>query len=170
MKASQRDWKYIRYSDINKSKPMMDGGISVHYLLSPSDVPSAWREKIEFINEQLKKITVEFKYLTSSEPVMTKKFSGRHVELGLGRNSHRLYRISMALEDSPSILSGFEGISEEVELDRLRERIGLVAGEVLDNLGADGGVPEGNAEAIKVIFDSGNDLNPSRPAKHIETH
>lgn len=156
MTIEQHDWKTISYGDVNKSKPTKDNGVTVQYFLAPSDVPSAWRESIELISEHIKQLTVEFKYLASAEPVMTKKFIDHHIEILLGKKSHRLYGITVVYDPTANLVTNFQKTDGVKELDYMREKIRLLVGEVFEGLSKNEALPEGNAEAIRVLINTNN--------------
>lgn len=141
-------WEKVDYSDVSAAWPSSDNTSNVEYLISPSDVPSAWRECIDPVRGDQSKVFMEFKYLSSSEPI--KELMSEGVTFKLGKNSNRVYEIELLLKNIGAMADKLErdGMSDlRYELEALTLRL---VSRFLNSPE----IREGNAEAIKSIIES----------------
>lgn len=87
-------WLTIDQKDINKPKNKKSNGVKVQVMISPSSVPSAVRS---YIDEELGKLIVEFKYLSSSERLVS-EMGSNDVEFFVGKNSGKIYKVVLSCD------------------------------------------------------------------------
>lgn len=92
------EWISISQGDINQpSGTERLNGSRTQFMLSPSDIPRAYRIYWESINDQLTRFFIEFKYLSESESKKLNKGFG-DLEIYTGTNSKRIYKLSILLD------------------------------------------------------------------------
>ena len=82
-------WTEVDYSDINGltvEKNPSDDKVKFSLMLSPMDVPIAWRHSVED-----QKIVIDFQYVSNGEALNYKDIGG--ISFALGKNSRRIYKI-----------------------------------------------------------------------------
>ncbi|EIU7182441.1 hypothetical protein F6S41_20950 [Pseudomonas aeruginosa] len=93
-----KEWISVSQKDINKpSKPQIYNGARTQFMMSPSDIPSAFRYSIDE-DAHSDKIhgTIEFKYLSESE-TLRKLSTDSNMEIEVGTQSGRVYKISFTI-------------------------------------------------------------------------
>lgn len=104
-KNNSIDWNFIPQSEINKPELSHDRGVKIQFMMSPFDVPSAFRAKLDRTREFL---IVEFRYLSGSDSEPKKDIADQDgVHFTIGKRSKRIYRIAVKLQS----------ISENVDAD-----------------------------------------------------
>ncbi|WP_041769429.1 hypothetical protein [Ectopseudomonas mendocina] len=89
MHAHTKDeWIPVSQQELNKIDSREQRGVKVEYMISPTDLPIAWRVRPDKGMVHV----VEFKYLTDGEPtkIETQQVG---VKFELGKNSRRIYKI-----------------------------------------------------------------------------
>lgn len=115
-------WISISQKDINQpSKHEIFNGSKTHFMLSPSDVPIAYRSNRENIDDKTFVFHIEFRYLSQSETIKNLRLSD-DLEVSIGTKSKRLYAISMqlnkdALPDTIDLDSYIESRIDRVKRD-----------------------------------------------------
>lgn len=90
-------WVSISQKDINQpSKHEVFNGSKTHFMLSPSDIPIAYRSNRENIDAKNFVFHIEFRYLSQSETLKNIRLPG-DLEISIGTKSKRIYSISMQL-------------------------------------------------------------------------
>ncbi|WP_148275787.1 hypothetical protein [Rheinheimera nanhaiensis] len=94
-------WVHVPEKAINKPRQIEQDGVKFTQSISPWDLPQQFRFLID-----AESLTIEWRYLSDSEPVKRKEFpDGFAVELG--KTSSRIYKITVslsALEKSISVM------------------------------------------------------------------
>lgn len=97
MNTSSEEWISVSQHELNEIESKEQRGIKLQFMLSPADLPTAWRGY--HINSTT--LVVEFKYLSSNEAkVIQSQDDGVSIEAG--KNSKRIYRIILDLLKIPS--------------------------------------------------------------------
>lgn len=134
-------WESVPVKDLNKPVTKDQNGVKIQFMLSPSDVPAAWRaRKVEKENSG-HQYEIEFKYLSSPEPVRIES-QGNGVELEVGKNSKRIYKI---------ILNPSEICENESEV-QVEIRMGVLVKDVVKKQEKSGVLNEGNLNALLRFF------------------
>ena len=126
-------WTEVDYSDINGlkiEKNYSNDNVKLSLMLSPMDVPIAWRHL-----EEDGKVILEFKYVSNGESVLSKDVG--NISFELGKNSRRIYRIIVDL-------AGF--MASGVQKGRIEFELKLA--EATTELKEAGVVKKPNAKAI----------------------
>lgn len=157
-----RQWLTVHQSDINKPKTKTQDGIKIQFMLSPSDIPTAWREYRDKSNGTHGFHVIEFKYLASAEPTQIIAHSNE-VQMEIGKSSKRVYKIKINLDEVLKKINSHEIESEnpkkETESNRnieAEEKTEYEISTTTDKLVAEelkalGDVGSGNADAIQRI-------------------
>lgn len=134
------EWLVVPQSDINKPESKNHNGVKIQFMLSPADVPIAWRERLDDAEGKPGIYIIEFKYLSSPEPVRTAEH-GDGVEVIFGKNSKRVYSIAIDLN---KVFHAAE--NDEIQLEL---KLGLAADHSVEQLEHEGTLRSGNADAIR---------------------
>lgn len=127
------DWSNVAVEKINKPEAKDQQGVKIKFMLSPSDIPNAYRTY-----DKDGMLYIEFKYLTS--PEAHKKISQQDgVDIYVGKNSRRVYRIVV---DS-KMFADSEG-NVEVEIGFV-----ISADKALKEMKRSGSLSSGNVDAIR---------------------
>ncbi|RMU26760.1 hypothetical protein ALP31_103362 [Pseudomonas amygdali pv. morsprunorum] len=98
MNTSSEEWISVSQHELNEVESKEQRGIKLQFMLSPADLPTAWRGYN--LNETT--VVVEFKYLSSNESRLIESPSDV-VSIEVGKNSKRIYRIMLdVLRNPPS--------------------------------------------------------------------
>ena len=97
MNASSEEWISVSQHELNEVESKQQRGINLQFMLSPADLPTAWRGY--HLNSTT--VAVEFKYLSSSEPKIVES-QGDGVSIEVGKNSKRIYRIILDIMKIPA--------------------------------------------------------------------
>ena len=97
MHTSSEEWISVFQHELNTVESHERGGIKLQFMLSPADLPTAWRA---YPVEQ-NTFAVEFKYLSGNEAKYFESLDDG-VTLEVGKNSKRVYRIVLDLLRIPS--------------------------------------------------------------------
>ncbi|MDU9032399.1 hypothetical protein NHG95_04480 [Pseudomonas corrugata] len=97
MNASSEEWISVSQHELNEVESKEQRGIKLQFMLSPADLPTAWRGY--HLNDTT--VAVEFKYLSSNES-KTIEQQGDGVSIEVGKNSKRIYRIILDIIKIPS--------------------------------------------------------------------
>jgi hypothetical protein len=89
---TMNEWVKVDTSEINKEVPKDVQGVSVRVSFSPYDVPRQWRWCRDTDSDFL---IIEFKYLTEEETRTARSSPEAPIELEIGENSQRIYKIKM---------------------------------------------------------------------------
>lgn len=123
MKNRNVDWVRVRYEDVSQSKAPRKKGVSVHFMVSPLDVPDMWRHSVRETADGGQEFVCEFKYLATKEAV--RSFEKDGVSLSVGKNSRRVYRIAVPLPSAPQ-----DGDELELKIELAIEEIQSLKNEV----------------------------------------
>lgn len=140
-KLLSKIWNNVDYSDVTETTTPSDksNNIKVSFMLSPLDVPSAWRAHKTDENTAV----IEFKYYSAAEPTRNLN-GGRGVTVQVGKNSKRIYAIAL---DIPTFLSSRSAQPVEVDI-----ALGTATQRTMDQLDSEGKIKASNAKAISNIF------------------
>ena len=97
MKLSSEEWITVSQHELNEVESKEQRGIKLQFMLSPADLPIAWRG----YHLADTTVVVEFKYLSSKESTLIEP-QGDGVSMEVGKNSKRIYRIILDVMKSPS--------------------------------------------------------------------
>lgn len=97
MNTSSEEWILVSQQELNEVESKEQRGIKLQFMLSPADLPTAWRG----YHSNSTTVVVEFKYLSSSEAKATHD-QGDGVSIEVGKNSKRIYRIILDVMKIPS--------------------------------------------------------------------
>lgn len=86
------EWLQLDGKRLNPLQKREIRGVKIDVYLSPYDVPEAVRG---FYDESIKRFVIEFKYLGEESKRLQRN---KHLELRVGKNSGRLYRIDVDVE------------------------------------------------------------------------
>lgn len=128
------EWSDVPAKEINKPKERNQQGVKIQFMLSPSDIPAAYRAV-----DKDGKYIIEFKYLSSPEPTRTTE-QGDGVSLEIGKNSRRIYKIIL----TPKSLCANESKSVEIEIKFI-----ISADNALKEMEKSGILNSGNTDAIR---------------------
>lgn len=91
------EWIRISQRDINQPSGTEEfNGSRTQFMLSPSDVPTAYRSHWETIDSAHVRFFIEFKYLSESESTKVNKPTN-DLEIHTGTKSKRIYKLSIVL-------------------------------------------------------------------------
>ncbi|WP_421684488.1 hypothetical protein HKW98_09075 [Stutzerimonas urumqiensis] len=142
---SDSDWNSVSQEQINADHQEEQKGITLRFTLSPTDMPIAWRERQVTTNNGKRIVIIEFKYLSETEP-RKPETRGRCIHFDIGKNSRRIYQITI---DADRILS--EHNSSDLQIE-------LVTEAIRTSIDSEPTLNRGNSEAImKIISISGED-------------
>jgi hypothetical protein len=96
MNASSEEWISVSQHELNEVESKEQRGIKLQFMLSPADLPTAWRG----YHLADTTVVVEFKYLSSNESKLI-EHQGEGVSLEVGKNSKRIYRIILDVTKIP---------------------------------------------------------------------
>lgn len=130
-------WETVPVKDLNKPVTKDQNGVKIQFMLSPSDVPAAWRARRIDNDKMGSRYEIEFKYLSSPEPVRIES-QGNGVNFEVGKNSKRIYKIIL---DSQAICEGESEVQVEI-------RMGILAKNLVKKQGESGDFNEGNLDAL----------------------
>ncbi|MEX5559711.1 hypothetical protein Q1J45_19280 [Pseudomonas rhodesiae] len=88
MNTSSEEWISVSQHELNEVESKEQRGIKLQFMLSPADLPTAWRG----YHLDSATVAVEFKYLSSNEAKVI-QHQGDGVSIEVGKNSKRIYRI-----------------------------------------------------------------------------
>lgn len=88
MNTSSEEWISVSQHELNEVESKEQRGIKLQFMLSPADLPTAWRGY--HLNPTT--IAVEFKYLSGNEAKLIQD-QGDGVSIEIGKNSKRIYKI-----------------------------------------------------------------------------
>lgn len=138
------DWISVSQEAVNRPESEVKNGIKIQFMISPFDVPVATRAGIDTETGQPGKYIVEFKYISTEEKITHVDPHTRGVQLEVGKNSRKIYRIIVDLAEfatdakdqelSLNIVFVIENSLKEIETTK----------SALVN--------QGNADAIRRIF------------------
>jgi hypothetical protein len=97
MNTSSEEWISVSQHELNEVESKEQRGIKLQFMLSPADLPTAWRG----YHLADTTVVVEFKYLSSHESKLIER-QGEGVSLEVGKNSKRIYRIILDVTKIPS--------------------------------------------------------------------
>jgi hypothetical protein len=132
------EWLTVPQSDINKPESKNRNGVKIQFMLSPADVPVAWREILDDSESKPGKYIIEFKYYSSPEPTKLAEH-GDGVQVVVGRNSKRIY----------SIIIDLMKVFDACENTKIELKLGLAADHSVEQLEHEGALSSGNADAIR---------------------
>src|SRR5215472_12911944 len=112
------EWIDVDVNRINREVPKDVLGVGVKLSFSPYDVPRQYRS---YRDSNSKFFIIEFKYLLDEPTCTTTPQPDAPVELEIGKNSKRIYRIKL---DTTKIRC--ESVRVEFELDLARGVIGAI--------------------------------------------
>jgi hypothetical protein len=105
------EWIKVDTNEINKEVPKDIHGVSVKVTFSPYDVPRQWRGYRE---PNSKFFVIEFQYLLDEATRTEKPAKELPIELEIGENSKRIYKIRMDV-----VKMGCEGKPVRLEIESL---------------------------------------------------
>lgn len=105
------DWVNVHYEDFSQSKDEKKQGVIIRFMASPLDVPDMWRHGIVETSNGDHVAIFEFKYLAFKESARVLEKEG--IRLEIGKNSRRVYRISIPL---PAVTHGVNEVQVKLEL------------------------------------------------------
>ncbi|WP_312382015.1 hypothetical protein [Stutzerimonas balearica] len=141
--TTESKWLDVAQGDINKLETKQRNGVRLQFMLSPSDMPIAWRTSQLNTQSSKRIITIQFKYLSESEPRKLIKQS-ECVMFDIGKNSRRVYSITI---DVDRLLDTKHASDLEIEL--VAQAVAKTFEEAFD-------INKGNSEAIKRILATGS--------------
>ena len=97
MNTSSEEWISVSQHELNEVESKEQRGIKLQFMLSPADLPTAWRG----FHLNSTTVAVEFKYLSSNEAKVIQD-QGDGVSIEVGKNSKRIYRIILDVMKIPS--------------------------------------------------------------------
>lgn len=97
MMTSSEEWISVSQHELNEVESKEQRGIKLQFMLSPADLPTAWRS----YNQNETTVVVEFKYLSSNESKLIES-PAEGVSIEVGKNSKRIYRIMLDVLRIPS--------------------------------------------------------------------
>lgn len=151
------EWVSVPHKEINKPEEKDQQGVKVKFMLTPTDIPIAWRAFREGENTHHDKLILEFKYLVASEPL--RQFEqAQGVTVFLGKNSKRVYRIVVDV-------NYFSSLPDSHEVN-IHVKVGDAAEKTVKDMNRNGELNEGNASALK-RFLVGNKFGRNSTLSHV---
>lgn len=127
------NWSDVAVDEINKPETKNQQGVKIQFMLSPTDIPTAYRA---YNKDGM--LYVEFKYLGTHES--TRVLQERDgLSLDVGKNSRRIYKITV---DPRSLLKTGEDVEIEI-------KFAISAENALKAMKKAGSLNSGNADAIR---------------------
>lgn len=138
-------WVVVSQNDINKPERIYKDGAGFQFMISPSDIPVAFRVLME-PKEQPRDIVVEFKYLSSSEE--TKVVRHRDgVRAEVGKISSKIYKLFLDIATIQNT-ANTNSLKFDVAMPVLTHSV-----EAFEH---EGSLKSGNADAIKRVINIRN--------------
>lgn len=147
MDIEAREWSSVSAKALNKPVTKDQNGVKIHFMLSPSDVPAAWRSLRETSPGQPDKFIIEFKYLSAQEPTRTET-RGDGVYFEVGKKSRKIYKIIL-----DSAFLGIDRSEVQVEI-----KMGVVAQNALEKTAKTNDLNSGNLDAITRFLQPASNL------------
>jgi len=132
-------WTDVDYSEVGNvtiEKNPSNHNIKLSLMVSPMDVPVAWRHL-----DDDGKVTLEFKYLSATESLVNRNIED-NITFVLGKNSKRIYKIVVDVKGFVSMGARKGEVSIELV------QVGEVANNATSALNERGVVKKPNAKAI----------------------
>lgn len=137
MDIEAREWSSVSAKALNKPVTKDQNGVKIHFMLSPSDVPAAWRSLRETAPGHPDKFIIEFKYLSAHEPTRIETREAG-VSLEVGKKSKKIYKIIL---DSASLCGDRSEVQVEIKMS-------VVAQHALEKTAKESDLNSGNLDAI----------------------
>jgi hypothetical protein len=139
------EWITVDVNDVNKEAVKTLNGVNVRMMFSPYDVPRLFRGYKCPDNSEI--FVIEFKYLTD-EPLLSRKSSpDAPIELEVGVNSKRIYKIQLdmkkldcqavrleAIQLAENVVGEIEKFRDSLP-EKFRDRYKMPENLVLENSG-----------------------------------
>lgn len=137
MDIETKEWSSVSAKALNKPVTKDRNGVKIHFMLSPSDVPVAWRSLRASSPGQSDKFIIEFKYLSAQEPTKIES-QENGVSFEVGKKSKKIYKIIL---DSADLCADRSEVQVEIIM-------GVVAQHALEKTAKSSDVNSGNLDAI----------------------
>lgn len=148
MEAERKsEWVMIPSKDINKPERIYKDGAGFQFMISPSDIPVAYRMVMESGAKPVQYV-IEFKYLSGPEERKTVAHKDG-VTLEVGKLSQKIYKVMIDL----AVAAKAEGrTSYKLEF------VVPVLEHSVEAFEHEGALRTGNADAVKRVIKIGNNL------------
>lgn len=137
MDIEAKEWSSVSAKALNKPVTKDRNGVKIHFMLSPSDVPAAWRTLRITTPGGADRFVIEFKYLSSQESTKIED-QGGGVSLEMGKKSKKIYKIIL---DSADLCMNRSEVQVEIKMS-------IVAQHAIEKTAKGSDVNPGNLDAI----------------------
>ncbi|EPP2912985.1 hypothetical protein ACUNTK_005114 [Pseudomonas aeruginosa] len=145
--ANTSGWVVVPQNDINKPERIYKDGTGFQFMISPSDIPVAFRVLL-VPKDQPKDIVVEFKYLSSHEETKTVHHQDG-VRAEVGKISSKIYKLLLDIAT----------IEKKANSNKFEFDVAMpVLAHSVEAFEHEGSLKSGNADAIKRVINIRNNL------------
>lgn len=137
MDIEAKEWSSVSAKALNKPVTKDRNGVKIHFMLSPSDVPAAWRTLRISSPGEADRFVIEFKYLSSQESTKIED-QGDGVSLERGKRSKKIYKIIL---DSADLCAEQSEVQVEIKMS-------IVAQHAIEKTAKNRDINTGNLDAI----------------------
>lgn len=146
--AHSTDWVTVPQGDINKPERVYKDGAGFQFMLAPSDIPVAFRIRLEPEGAPDTMI-LEFKYLSTPEDTtLVSQTDG--VKAEVGKLSMKLYRLYVDLAAVAEKVSNEQSSRIDFAIPAMFHTV--------EKFGHDGKLRSGNADAVKRLINIRSDF------------